>query len=789
MATDHGSTIPHPLRPLSPDELSKARDIVVKAQGGDGIVLWFRSAIFEEPKKDDLISFLAAEHEGRVPDLVPPRQVKLLYDVIRDGKAQLTETVVDVDAGAIRSTKAFESRYQTSYTALEFGMFQEACVSSEMFKSAVEEFILPDNFVITIDPWPYGGPDVDEDVPRYMQGLVYARDTSKNNIDSNHYSYPLPIIPVMDVATKKLVRVDRLATGGIGDSLYPPPPGGKPKKLFENCGPAEYVPELLDRPFRTDQKPINVTQPEGASFKVHGDNLVEWQKWRFRVGFTLREGAVLHDVCYDNRPIIYRLSFSEMTVPYGDPRPPFQRKQAFDFGDGGIGRAANNLKLGCDCLGAIHYFDAVMADSEGKPDLAKNVICLHEQDNGIGWKHTNFRTGRAVVTRMRELVVQFVATLANYEYVFAYKLDTAGGISIETRATGIVSVVPIDEGKVSGYGNVVNPGVLAQNHQHIFAVRIDPAVDSYKTGDTAVVIEESHPIPMNPETNPYGNGYEIRRRRVERAGFEDAEPRLNRVVRLENATKKNAVSGKNVGYKLVPSATQLLLADDRSVQAARAPFAKHHLWFTGYRDGELWAAGEFTNQSKYEEGGVKAMVERGDWFVDAVDEGQGQGEGVNGTATNGEAREEDDTIETKENGKKSSPVVWSVFGLTHNPRVEDWPVMPVEIHQFHLRPADFFTSNPALDVPSTRNESSVLVPCCDVADKVNGAGVNGTQLSSTCCSSAPSLRTDSTVQNNPLSHLQGTGPDVHPKQIPVGGPKEKRRLSATLSNLFSWKKD
>ncbi|KAI0384394.1 copper amine oxidase 1 [Hypomontagnella monticulosa] len=775
MAIDQVSTLPHPLRPLSPAELSKARDIVVKAQGGDGIGLFFRSALVDEPKKEELTSFLAAEHEGRVPDVVPPRQVKLLYDVIKDGKAQLTETVIDVDAGIIRDTKAFESRCQTSYTAQEFGMFQDICMATDMFKSALEEFILPENFAVTIDPWPYGGPDVDEDIPRYMQGLVYARDMSKNNVDSNHYAYPLPIIPVMDVATKKLVRVDRLATGGKGDSLYPPPPGSKPRKLFENSRPAEYVPELLDRPFRTDMKPINVIQPEGASFKVHADNLVEWQKWRFRVGFTLREGAVLHDVCYDNRPILYRLSFSEMTVPYGDPRPPFQRKQAFDFGDGGIGRAANNLKLGCDCLGAIHYFDCVMVNTEGQPDLAKNVVCLHEQDNGIGWKHTNFRTGRAVVTRLRELVIQFVATLANYEYVFAYKLDTAGGISIETRATGVVSVVPIDEGKTSGYGNIVNPGVLAQNHQHIFAVRIDPAIDSYGAGDTAVVLEESHPVPMNPETNPHGNGYEIRRRRVERAGFADAEPKLNRVLRLEHATKKNEISGKNVGYKLVPSATQLLLADDRSVQAARAPFAKHHLWFTGYRDGELWAAGEFTNQAPREEGGVKAMVERGDWFVDESVEN-----GVNGATTNGVSHEQEE-----EKGKKSSPVVWSVFGLTHNPRVEDWPVMPVEIHQFHLRPADFFTSNPALDIPSTRNESSVLVPCCD--DSSSSGNVNGTQ-SSTCCSST-SLRTDSTLQQNPVTHLQGTGPDVDPKDLPIGAPKEKRRLSATLSNLFSWKKD
>jgi hypothetical protein len=83
----------------------------------------------------------------------------------------------------------------------------------------------------------------------------------------------------------------------------------------------------------------------------------------------------------------------------------------------------------------------------------------------------NWRTGRAVVTRMRELVVQFIITLANYEYVFAYKLDTAGGITLEVRATGIVSVVNIDPGKTSDYGNVVSNGVLAQNHQHIFAAR------------------------------------------------------------------------------------------------------------------------------------------------------------------------------------------------------------------------------------------------------------------------------------------------------------------------------
>lgn len=90
--------------------------------------------------------------------------------------------------------------------------------------------------------------------------------------------------------------------------------------------------------------------------------------------FTPRECAVLHDVHYDGRSVLYRLSLSEMTVPYGDPRPPFHRKQAFDFGDAGAGRAANNLALGCDCLGVIKYLDAMLVNSDGEPSLSRRYV-------------------------------------------------------------------------------------------------------------------------------------------------------------------------------------------------------------------------------------------------------------------------------------------------------------------------------------------------------------------------------------------------------------------------------
>ena len=508
----------------------------------------------------------------------------------------------------------------------------------------------------------------------------------------------------MDTYKKEIVRIDRLATGGVEDGLEY---GTGSTKVLDHCksSKSEYVPELLDIPMRTDVKPLNVIQPDGPSFKVSDDNLVEWQKWRFRVGFNPRECAVLHDVKYDGRDVLYRLSLSEMTVPYGDPRSPYHRKQAFDFGDAGAGRAANNLGLGCDCLGTIKYLDAMLVDTEGKPSVSKNVVCIHEQDNGIGWKHTNFRTSRAVVTRYRELVIQFIITLANYEYIFAYKFDQAGGITVETRATGIVSVVNIDPGKTSPYGNVVAPGALAQNHQHIFAVRIDPAIDGHQN---TIVKEESLPIPMNPKTNPHGNGYEVKSTPVKTSGAFDASPFTNLTVKMTNKNKLNPISGRPVAYKFIPTPSQLILADPNSIAAKRAKFAHHHVWVTKYKDEEIFAAGEFTNQSQLEVGGVADMAAR------------------------------EDNVENED------VVVWNVFGLTHNPRVEDWPVMPMEMHQIHLRPADFFERNPALDVPGTKNESSVLVQkngsCCS-AGEINGT--NGT--------------TNGDVQGDPVSHLQGAG--------------------------------
>lgn len=185
----------------------------------------------------------------------------------------------------------------------------KSCNSSSLFKQALAEFDLPEGFDVVIEPWPYGGLDITEDNRRYFQGLIFAQDKRKGNEDANFYSYPLPLIPVMDAATQEIIRVDRPATGGKGDGLNDQTFG---RDIIGHCKPSDYVPELLPGGTRTDLKPLNVVQPDGPSFRVTNESLVEWQKWRFRVGFNPREGATIHDVWYDGRSVLYRLAISEM---------------------------------------------------------------------------------------------------------------------------------------------------------------------------------------------------------------------------------------------------------------------------------------------------------------------------------------------------------------------------------------------------------------------------------------------------------------------------------------------
>jgi primary-amine oxidase len=242
----------------------------------------------------------------------------------------------------------------------------------------------------------------------------------------------------------------------------------------------------------------------------------------------------------------------------------------------------------------------------------KNVICLHEQDAGLLFKHSNYRTSTATTVRNRQLVIQMTCTLSNYEYQLAWIFDQAAGIEFEVRATGILSTMPIAEGVVVPWGTNVGPGVMAAYHQHLFSLRIDPAIDGYRN---TVTYEDSVALPTDPVLNPYGVGYVAQETIISRAGSAKTDTNSHRVFKIRNDSIINAISQKPVAYTVVTIPSQMMLMSPDSFNSKRAAFASEPVWITKYGDEELYAAGEFTNQSQADSG-LSLWAARDDAVVD-----------------------------------------------------------------------------------------------------------------------------------------------------------------------------
>ncbi|MCI9889816.1 primary-amine oxidase [Micrococcales bacterium 31B] len=430
--------------------------------------------------------------------------------------------------------------------------------------------------------------------------------------------------------------------------------------------PAEhgnYTDPSLTGPLRETQKPIAITQPEGPSFTVTGGNHIEWEKWSLDVGFDAREGIVLHNISFADagrdRSIIQRASIAEMVVPYGDPSPVRSWQNYFDTGEYLVGQYANSLELGCDCLGDITYLSPVISDEFGNPREIKNGICMHEEDWSILAKHSDLWTGINYTRRNRRLVISFFTTIGNYDYGFYWYLYLDGTIEFEAKATGIVFTSAYPE-KGYPYATELAPGLGAPVHQHLFCARLDMALDGFTNRVEEVDVVR---VPMGPG-NERGNAF-TRQRVVlasEAEAVREADMAKGRAWVISNPEVKNRL-GEPVGYTLHPMGNPTLLADPESSVARRAAFATKDLWVTQFDEAERYPTGDFVNQHAGH-AGLPTYI-RANRPLDGAD-----------------------------------LVVWHTFGLTHFPRVEDWPIMPVDTIGFKLRPEGFFDRSPVLDVPA-----------------------------------------------------------------------------------------
>jgi len=620
----------HPLDPLTADEISLVAAALRQQQGvRDG---WrFASIELAEPEKREL-----AAGPGGIA-----RIAHAVCWNTADGQAY--RSTVTLPAGLVTHWQHLPG-VQPNMTVDEWHECDEMLRRHPALVAALDRRGITDLSRVLTDVWAYGAALVPD---QYRGRRIGWSDVwERGSPDGSPYAHHITgLHPVVDLNRMELLELeDDWAEGGHD----------RPEVR------GEYLPRLTGLPLR-EVRPLQVSQPAGVSFTLAG-RLLRWQNWELRLGFNYREGLVLHTVGFTDggrlRPVAHRMSFAEMIVPYRDATPDHYRRTAFDVGEWGLGFMTTSLELGCDCLGEIRYLDAVMHDSYGEPRTIRNAVCIHEEDDGILWKHVDEQTG-AEVRRARRLVISFHVTVANYEYLVYWRFYQDGNIECEVRATGIMVTSSFPPGRAPATGAIVDQRTYAPYHQHFIVARLDLDVDGEPNTVSAV---QSRVLPVSDD-NPYGLALVTEQTplRTEADGRQDYDWDTQRTWTIASTRTVNGLGGRPA-YKLIAGGSFPPLIDESSPAFQRAEVIGHTLWVTPYAPGERWPCGEFPNLSAADYG-LPAWTAR------------------------------DRPIED------TDVVLWHVFGLHHITRPEDWPVMPSDRTSFWLKPWGFFDRNPALDVP------------------------------------------------------------------------------------------
>ncbi|MFC4852573.1 primary-amine oxidase [Actinophytocola glycyrrhizae] len=622
----------HPLTPLRAEEITDIRKILEAADVLRAATR-FSYLGLSEPAKADVARY---ERDGTAV----PRMARALLLDVETGAAE--DVLVSLTERAVaRRTPVDPALGQVPVLVEEHELVREIMAKDDGWRAALRARGIDEPTQVYLAALSAGRFESTSDGHRRMvRVLAHWRPEESTMV----WAHPVDgLVAYVDLIARTVVEI--VDTGAV------PIPAES----------GDYDDPAVSGPMRTTQRPIEITQPDGPSFTLD-DNVLRWENWHVRLGYDMREGLVLHRVSFRDgdrdRSVLHRASVAEMVVPYADPGPIRFWQNYFDTGEYQLGRLANSLELGCDCLGEITYVDAAVTDGAGDPTTITNAICIHEEDAGVLWKHTDPANGSRQTRRQRRLVVSFFVTVGNYDYGFYWYFYLDGTIELECKATGIVFTARHDE-RIAPYASEVAPGVAAPYHQHLFNVRLDMAVD----GDVNAVDEvEVAPVPMGP-ANPHGNAFRRSARRLatESAAARLAAPERGRVWHVVNPARRNRL-GEAPGYVLTPQGLPVLMAAEGSAIHGRATFATKHLWVTRFDDAERFPAGDLVNQSPPGQG-LPAYT-AADRDIDGAD-----------------------------------IVVWHTFGMTHFPRPEDWPVMPVDTCGFTLKPSGFFDRNPTLDVP------------------------------------------------------------------------------------------
>lgn len=625
----------HPLDQIGAEEIEHAVELCRSHKGFDENTMFINISLVE-PKKEQIRNYKSGDEL--------PRTLRIRgVDSNADGGFVV---IVDIKANEISSFDRVSKEAQVPYSFAEVFMATELTKADKAYQEALKKRGISNLDLVQIDPWPAGGV-VHESIEKGHRALKTISFLKENETD-NGYAKPITgVICHIDLTLKQVTHVEDHGVVAIP----------KAHARYD----ADSQSELREHP-----KKIDIIQPDGPGFKVDG-NLISWEGWQVRASVNPDEGPVLHQLSLNGRAILHRAALSDMVVPYGTADPMHSWKAVHDGTEYGFGTLSNSLTLGCDCLGEIHYLDANMLLFDGSVNTIENAICIHEEDFGIQWKHSDSNGGANEVRRSRRLVISSIATIGNYDYGLFWYLYLDGNIQCEVKLTGIVGISAYDENRHRADQDFrITDELVSPIHQHLFCVRLDWDLEG---GNNQLFESNVETLPISDE-NPDGMQLKAVTTHLKREGEakRDITPSSSRVWKIINPKKKNSF-GLPVGYKYLPGNTPTLLAHPDSPPGKRASFSKYNLWATPFHEDELAA------------GGPHSVMHSGQGGLDDI------------TSSNRDISDCD-------------LVTWHTFGVTHIPRPEDWPIMPVEYCGFHLIPVGFFEKNPTLNLPPSCNSKS-----------------------------------------------------------------------------------
>ncbi len=626
----------HPMDALDASEIA-ATTAILKNAGHVNDRTLVASITLQEPPKADVLAW-------KTGDPIPRRAKAVLR---RD--ATTFEAVVDLQSGRVLSHKAIPGA-QPFVTLPEILAAIETTTADPRMQEGLRKRGITDFEKLFCAPRTAGNFGTEAERTRR---IVKVDCFDIRGVKSDVFANPIEGL----FATVDLDHNEVLAVTDLG--VVPVP-----------SGDTELDPASTG--VRENARPILQSAPEGGNIRIDG-SMVRWQKWSFHLRWEIRDGVVVSLVRYQDgersRSVLYQGHLAEIFVPYQDPTEGWYYRNYMDEGDYGFGTMASALVPGADCPANAIYLSPVMSNVAGGADVLDKRVCLFELAPGEpAWRHYDFITEALESRPATELVVRYIATVGNYDYVLDWVFDQKGGITYRAGATGIDSVKGVAARTLgdptaaadTAWGTLISPGRVGINHDHFLSLRLDLDVDG-----TSNLFARTELVPEKLPAQAHRRTSIWTAKEVPAKTDTEAKYRLSyehpAMWHVMNMHRKNAM-GYPVGYMIHPRGNALMVMDPDDPAASRARFTNYHLWVTPYSPDERYAAGDYPNQSE-------------------------PGQGLPAwTAHSRDIRNQD-------------LVLWYTIGFHHVPSSEDWPVYSLGWHEVALTPFNFFDRNAALDVP------------------------------------------------------------------------------------------